>query len=86
MVKFIIPVTVTGTRITVGTPVTEPTDESRNVFAVAFQTDEAWSGLTLTAIFEADKSSAGYLMASDSLQSASFCLSDCAARTEMGMC
>lgn len=57
----------TGTRISVGMPTTEPTDESRNVFAVAFETDEAWDGLTLTAIFETDKSSAGYLMASDNI-------------------
>ena len=67
MVRYLIPVNVTGTRITVGMPTTEPTDESRNVFAVAFETDEAWEGLTLTAIFEADKSSAGYLMASDNI-------------------
>lgn len=67
MVQYIIPVKVTGTRITVGMPTTEPTDESRNVFAVAFETDEAWDGLTLTAIFETDKSSAGYLMASDNI-------------------
>ena len=67
MVQYIIPVNVTGTRIAVGMPTTEPTDESRNVFAVAFETDDAWDGLTLTAIFETDKSSAGYLMASDNI-------------------